>query len=70
MRTSKIKVACDGELVDGKSIMGIMMLAAGPGTVIQVNAYGDDADEAVQQIGDLIRSDFGPVGEAKKRARK
>ena len=67
MRTSKIEVACDGELVDGKSIMGIMMLAAGLGTVIQVNAYGDNAEEAVQQIGDLIKSDFGPVGEAKKR---
>jgi len=67
MRTSKIEIACDGELVDGKDIMGIMMLAAGQGRVIQVNAYGDDAEEAVQQIGDLIKSDFGPVGEAKKR---
>ena len=55
---SDIYVEKDGEEVDGKSIMGLMMLAAGHGSVISVNAEGSDADAALDAIGDLITRKF------------
>lgn len=55
---SEIRVASDDEEVDGKSIMGLMMLAAGDGTVIKVTADGDDAQEALDAIGELIAKRF------------
>lgn len=55
---SEIRVEKDGEEVDGKSIMGLMMLAAGHGSVITVAAEGDDADAAIEAIGDLIQRKF------------
>jgi phosphocarrier protein HPr len=48
----------DGETVNGKSIMGLMMLAAGPGSKIRVQAEGQDAAEAVQQIEALVKRKF------------
>ena len=48
----------DGEEVDGKSIMGLMMLAAGHGSVICVSSEGPDADAALAAIGDLIARKF------------
>ena len=53
-----IYVEKDGEEVDGKSIMGLMMLAAGHGSVIIVSADGSDADEALNALGDLIERKF------------
>ena len=53
-----IFVEKDGEEVDGKSIMGLMMLAAGHGSVICVSADGTDADAALEAIGDLINRKF------------
>lgn len=47
------------EQVNGKSIMGIMMLAAGKGSKIKVTAQGQDAEEAVGEIEKLIQSKFG-----------
>lgn len=55
---SDIYVEKDGEEVDGKSIMGLMMLAAGHGSVISVNAEGADAEAALAAIGDLIDRKF------------
>jgi len=55
---SDIFVEKDGEEVDGKSIMGLMMLAAGHGSVILISADGADADEAVVALGDLIERKF------------
>ena len=55
---SDIYVEKDGEEVDGKSIMGLMMLAAGHGSVISVNAEGADADAALAAIADLIDRKF------------
>ncbi len=55
---SDIYVEKDGEEVDGKSIMGLMMLAAGHGSVISVNAEGADAEAALSAIGDLIGRKF------------
>lgn len=61
--TSKFKadifVEKDGESVNGKSIMGIMMLAASKGTQIKIKASGTDAEQAVEQIEELINSKFG-----------
>lgn len=48
----------DGEEVDGKSIMGLMMLAAGHGSVISVSADGPDGDDALSALGDLISRKF------------
>ena len=48
----------DGEEVDGKSIMGLMMLAAGHGSVILVSTDGPDEEEAMNAIGDLITRKF------------
>ena len=48
----------DGEEVDGKSIMGLMMLAAGHGSIILVSADGPDADAALDAIEDLIARKF------------
>lgn len=55
---SDIYVEKDGEEVDGKSIMGLMMLAAGHGSVISVNAEGSDADAALAALGELIDRKF------------
>ena len=56
---AEIRVAKDGEEVDGKSIMGLMMLAAGHGSVLKMIAEGPDADEALQSLEDLVVRNFG-----------
>ncbi|BCX48865.1 phosphocarrier protein HPr [Haloferula helveola] len=56
--TSEIRVEKDGEEVDGKSIMGLMMLAAGHGSVINVAVEGDDEEAAMAAISDLIDRKF------------
>ena len=48
----------DGEEVDGKSIMGLMMLAAGHGSVICVSSNGPDAEAAIEALGELIARKF------------
>ena len=53
-----IFVEKDGEEIDGKSIMGLMMLAAGHGSIISVSAEGLDADAAIAAIEDLINRKF------------
>lgn len=55
---SQIFVKCEDEVADGKSILGMMMLAAGPGTKLKITAEGKDADKAVEQLGELINSGF------------
>jgi phosphocarrier protein len=55
---STIRVMKDGLEVNGKSIMGIMMLAAAQGNVIQIEAEGPDEQEALKALGDLIESKF------------
>ncbi len=57
--TSEIKLARDGVEVNGKSIMGIMMLAASKGSTVRLTAAGADEAEAMQTIGDLITNGFG-----------
>ncbi|MCX6884216.1 MAG: HPr family phosphocarrier protein [Verrucomicrobia bacterium] len=53
-----IFVEKDGEKVNGKSIMGLMMLAAGPGNTITVYADGHDASQALTEIEGLIERKF------------
>lgn len=56
--SSEIRVEKDGEEVDGKSIMGLMMLAAGNGSAIIVAAEGEDEDAALEALTDLIERKF------------
>jgi phosphocarrier protein len=53
-----IFVEKDGEKVNGKSIMGLMMLAAGPGSTVTVHANGHDAPQALAEIETLIKRKF------------
>jgi len=54
-----IQVSRNGRTINGKSIMGVMMLAAAKGTEITVQANGDDAEKALAQINSLITDFFG-----------
>ncbi len=56
-----VRVIKDGVEVDGKSIMGLMMLAAGQGTIVTIEAEGDEDDcEAVlNELVELIENKFG-----------
>ncbi len=56
--SSKIELEVEGTRVNGKSIMGVMMLAAAHGSRLRVIAEGDDADRAVEGIRMLIDSKF------------
>ncbi|MBO6637064.1 MAG: HPr family phosphocarrier protein [Roseitalea sp.] len=57
--SAAITVAKDGTRVGGTSIMGLMLLAAGPGSTIEVTAQGSDANAALDAIGALIEDRFG-----------
>ncbi|MFM2278361.1 MAG: hypothetical protein RLZZ444_592 [Pseudomonadota bacterium] len=56
---AEIQVSKDGMTVGGTSIMGLMMLAAGPGSSIMVFASGNQAEEALDTITALIADKFG-----------
>jgi phosphocarrier protein len=56
---SDIFIRKDSEEVNGKSIMGIIALAAPKGALLRITATGPDAREAVEAIGKLIESKFG-----------
>lgn len=56
--SSTIKTGKDGALVDGKSIMSIMMLAAGKGTVLELHIQGDDEQAALEALTTLIDNCF------------
>jgi phosphocarrier protein len=57
--SAEVRLAKDGVEVNGKSIMGIMMLAASKGTTVSLSAEGADEADALQAIGDLIINGFG-----------
>jgi len=56
---SKITLARGAKSVNGKSIMGVMMLAASKGTVVEVIAEGDDEVLALEKIKGLVLQRFG-----------
>jgi phosphocarrier protein len=58
---SDIAVLKDGMEVNGKSIMGVMMLAAECGSSITIRASGADAEQAVQALSDLVAGGFGEM---------
>jgi len=55
---SEIWVSKEGEEVNGKSIMGLMMLAAGQGSKLHVRCEGPDADKAMEEIEALVKAGF------------
>jgi phosphocarrier protein HPr len=54
-----VRVTRDGQTVGGTSIMGLMMLAAGPGVVIHLEAEGPQAPEAIEALVALVEDGFG-----------
>ena len=56
---SDVHISRNGRRVNAKSIMGVMMLAAGQGAVVTVEAEGEDAEAALAAIGELIAARFG-----------
>ena len=54
----EVWVSKEGEEVNGKSIMGLMMLAAGKGSTLHLRCEGPDADRAVEELEELINSKF------------
>lgn len=55
---SDVYVVRDGVEINGKSIMGVMMLAAEQGSVLKIRAEGDDAEEAVRALVELVERGF------------
>jgi phosphocarrier protein len=56
---SQIRLVRGDRQINGKSIMGVMMLAAGKGTQLDIVAEGADAEMAVERLADLVRNRFG-----------
>ena len=55
---AEVRVSKDGQTVDARSIMGLMMLAASPGCSIDIEAEGEQATEAVDALVDLVAARF------------
>ncbi|MBJ7485857.1 HPr family phosphocarrier protein [Brevundimonas sp.] len=55
---AEIQVTRDGQTVDARSIMGLLMLGAGNGCAIDISAEGSDAPEAVEALLDLVARKF------------
>ncbi len=55
---AEVTVTRDDQTVDALSIMGLMMLAAGPGATIRITAEGEDADAAVAALSRLVATRF------------
>ncbi|OFW17674.1 MAG: hypothetical protein A3H97_13695 [Acidobacteria bacterium RIFCSPLOWO2_02_FULL_65_29] len=56
---SRIRVAARGREVDGKSILGLLLLAAARGTLVTISAEGSDEADAVSALASLVASGFG-----------
>jgi phosphocarrier protein len=56
--SARISVAKNGTRVDGKSILGLLTLAASKGTRLKLIAEGDDEQEAVQKLSELVGNGF------------
>jgi phosphocarrier protein len=56
---AEIWIEKEGDRVNGKSIMGLMMLAAGKGSTLHLIVEGEDAEELVRALEELIQSRFG-----------
>lgn len=56
---STISLVCDGQVVDAKSILDILTLAAGQGCKLTIQAGGDDAEKALDRLERLFKDRFG-----------
>ncbi len=56
--SSSVDLEKNGQRVNGKSIMGVMMLAAGKGSLVTIYAEGDDAKDCMQSLTELINNRF------------
>ena len=56
---SRVTAGRDGRVMDGKSILGILLLAASQGTAIEVTAEGEDEDQAMDALAALVDGGFG-----------
>ena len=56
---ASVTVSRDGQTVGGTSIMGLMMLAAGPGSTLHITAEGPDGPEALAALVELVEAGFG-----------
>lgn len=57
--SSEVDVSKDGQTVNGKSIMGVMMLAASRGTSLLITTRGEDEDTAANRLEELVQEKFG-----------
>ena len=55
---AEVTVSRDGQTVDARSIMGLMMLGAGPGSVLELKADGPDAAAALDALAELVSAKF------------
>ena len=55
---AEVTVTREGQTVDARSIMGLMMLAAGPGCHIEIAAHGSEAQAAVEALAELVAARF------------
>jgi len=56
---ASVELEKEGQRANGKSVMGVLLLCGAKGTEITVHAEGDDAEQAVSAIGELIADRFG-----------
>jgi len=56
---SRVTAGRDGRVMDGKSILGILLLAASQGTAIEVTAEGEDEERAMEALVALVEGGFG-----------
>jgi phosphocarrier protein len=59
---ARVTAGRDGRVMDGKSILGILLLAASQGTAIEVTAEGPDEDQAMDALATLVDGGFGEEG--------
>jgi phosphocarrier protein len=59
---ARVTAGRDGRVMDGKSILGILLLGASRGTTIEITAEGEDEAEAVETLVALVESRFGEDG--------
>ena len=59
--SSEVRLSMDGVEVNGKSIMGVMMLAAAKGSRVKLTVEGPDEITAMQTVGKLIQDGFGEI---------
>ena len=56
---SRIQIVCRNERVDAKSTLNLLVLGATPGTELVIEAEGEDAEQAVEELAALVASGFG-----------